>query len=74
MISVSLIPWQPMELLPEDRKDGRRILLWNQLGISVAAWDETEGVEGWCLSFSGLPVAKFPVVAPTYWSDINPPI
>ncbi|MBB4150738.1 hypothetical protein [Sphingobium scionense] len=74
MISVSLIPWQPMELLPEDRKDGRRLLLWNQLGTSVAAWDNTEGAQGWCLAFGGLPAGKFPVVAPSYWSDINPPV
>lgn len=74
MISVSLIPWQVMELLPEDRKDGRTMLLWNQLGVSVAAWDDTEGAQDWCLAFAGLPAGKFPVVAPTHWSDINPPV
>ncbi len=74
MNSVSLIPWQAMELLPEDRKDGRPMLLWNQLGVSVAAWDNSDGVEYWCLAFGGLPTGKFPVIAPTHWSDISPPV
>ena len=50
------------------------MLLWNQLGVSVAAWDGTEGAQDWCLAFAGLPAGRFPVIAPTHWSDINPPV
>lgn len=41
MITVPLIHWQPIDNIPEDRKDGRDLLLWDTMGASVASWSGT---------------------------------
>lgn len=80
MITVPLIDWQPIATLPEDRKDGRAILITDGEGTyAVAHWDAYAASDplsnecvGWRdagdMGWGGLVGQQ-----PTYWADINPP-
>jgi hypothetical protein len=70
MITVPLINWQPIESMPEDRKDGRMVLLWDG-GPDIGSWNPSGiwGASGfWEAQYEGLPIE-----APRFWADINPP-
>ena len=42
MITIPLINWQPIANMPEDRKDGRSILITDGDGLHVVVhWDES---------------------------------
>lgn len=82
MIIAKLIDWQPIASLPEDRKDGRIMLLWADDQAVTARWN-AEIVEygvprptrgAWDTGFfSGPTDDPETVTSPTYWADINPP-
>lgn len=61
------IGWHPILSMPDDRKDGRQMLLWCPLGndAAVATADSVSGLFFSCDSASPL--------EPTYWADINAP-
>lgn len=66
MITAKHIPWEPIGTMPEDRKDGRRMLLWEGDQPVLGRWNSDsecwEEPESW---------QQFEDV--TYWADINPP-
>lgn len=75
MITVPLINWQPIANIPEDRKDGRDMLLWTDkayLGgwMSDDFWTRIWRSEpGWAVDDErGSPIENV-----RYWADINPP-
>jgi hypothetical protein len=79
MITVPLINWQPITSIPEDRKDGRRLLLWANSKAYIAHWDSvdalwrtTEAENDWGGGSVDLD-PKNPADVPTHWADINPP-
>jgi hypothetical protein len=45
MITAKHIPWEPIATLPEDRKDGRRLLLWEIDLPAIGRWDSDR--QGW---------------------------
>lgn len=70
MITVPLINWQPITNIPEDRKDGRDMLLWDD-AARVGVWDPSDYYGepfGWCDSSE-----RGARIDPTHWADINPP-
>jgi hypothetical protein len=67
----SPIAWQPIATMPDDRKDGRHVLVWEQDGAFVAAYDaEMSTGEHW-----GWADARENGVRlnPTHWADIASP-
>lgn len=78
MIVAKLIDWQPMAAMPDDRKDGRLLLLWSAVGgTQLGYW----GGDGWRsdLGFQQSNGGEAPLFTEekfadlTYWADINPP-
>jgi hypothetical protein len=71
MIAIPLINWQPIANMPEDRKDGRQMLLWVVDGAYIGAWDsETSSGKPWgWADFYENGVR----LEPSHWADINPP-
>jgi hypothetical protein len=67
MITAKHIPWKPIGTLPEDRKDGRRLLLWEVDLPVIGRWDSDR--EGW-----EHPESMHILEEVTYWADINPPV
>lgn len=71
MIIVNSIPWQPIEDMPEDRKDGRQVLLWNE-GPNIGSWHKGprwyDNGPGWIDDGEGGPIDDV-----TAWADINTP-
>lgn len=69
--------WQPIETLPEDRKDGRQVLLWSKLYKAVTAtWRGDKSPRwgaGWDAGFSTRDNDYDDVTDATHWADINPP-
>ncbi len=65
MIVAKSIPWEPIGAMPEDRKDGRDLLLWaaDISGAEIAAWND-----GVWVNRSG-----FTIRGVSYWADILPP-
>lgn len=70
MITVPLIHWQAMGALPDDRKDGRQILLWDDGGCNVATWNGQAWDSGYASEVDGDPLL---IDLPKFWADINPP-
>lgn len=66
MITAKHIPWEPIATLPEDRKDGRRLLLWEIDLPAIGRWDSDR--QGW-----EDPESMRILEDVTYWSDIAPP-
>ena len=69
------IDWQPINNIPKDRKDGRRVLLWtareHSTGAEVGSWQEPPFPEDpwrWEDIREGMPIEGV-----THWADINPP-
>ncbi|QOV96337.1 hypothetical protein [Novosphingobium sp. ES2-1] len=62
---VSMIEWRPIESMPDNRKDGRYLLLWDADGAVVASWnaDDWERSGGFDDPIDGI----------THWADINRP-
>ena len=67
MITAKHIPWEPIGTLPEDRKDGRRLLLWEADLPVIGRWDSDR--EDW-----EDPESMHILDEVTYWADINPPV
>ena len=67
MITAKHIPWEPIGTLPEDRTDGRRLLLWEVDLPVIGRWDSDR--EGW-----EDPESMHILEEVTYWADINPPV
>src|SRR3546814_5586626 len=44
MITAKHIPWEPIGTLPEDRKDGRRLLLW-EVDLPVRSEEHTSELQ-----------------------------
>lgn len=56
-----LIDWHPIATVPDDRKDGRDVLLW--IGsVAVCSW-----CDGWCDAVGR------PVRGASYWADAEGP-
>ncbi|SLJ91217.1 hypothetical protein [Novosphingobium mathurense] len=67
MITAKYIPWEPIDILPPDRKDGRRMLLWEGDLPVIGRWDaERQGWED--------PEDMHLLEEITHWADINPPV
>ena len=66
MITAKYIPWEPIGTMPGDRKDGRRMLLWEGDGAVIGRWDDER--KAWEDPES---MRLFEEI--TYWVDINPP-
>lgn len=66
MITAKYIPWEPIRALPDDRKDGRHMLLWEGDRPVIGRWDD--GRKGW-----EDPEGMHLFEEITYWADINPP-
>lgn len=72
MITVPNINWQPIANMPEDRKDGRRLLLWQDDEPFVAHWDDwRDGM--WMRAVNDAENDAAPQ-NPQFWADINAPI
>lgn len=67
------IDWKQIETMPEDRKDGRQMLLWDYSGANVATWDARycHWYSGYASELDGSPIA---IEDATFWADINAPI
>lgn len=82
MITVPLINWQPIATMPDDRKDGRQMLLWDDGQAATARWN-ADAVEygipratrgAWDTGHaSGTRDDPDTVAEPAFWADINPP-
>lgn len=63
IIEAAPVFWRSLDTIPEDRKDGRDVLLWLDAGYPVlCAWD---GV--WC------DAVGHPVAGATKWADVEGP-
>ncbi len=71
MIVPRTIPWEPIAAMPDDRKDGRPMLVWTPSGAEVASWEadvwDNEG-PGWVEQQERMRVEFV-----THWADISPP-
>ncbi|MCI4591123.1 hypothetical protein MOK15_13605 [Sphingobium sp. BYY-5] len=67
MITSKHIPWEPIATLPENRKDGRRMLLWEGDLPVIGRWDSQREV--W-----EDPESMHLLEEITHWADINPPV
>lgn len=66
MITAKYIPWEPIGAMPGDRKDGRRMLLWEGDGAVIGRWDgERKGWED--------PEGMHLFQEITYWAYLTPP-
>lgn len=45
VITAKYIPWDPIGAMPDDRKDGRLMLLWEGDRPVIGRWDD--GRKGW---------------------------
>jgi len=71
MITVPLINWQPMSMMPESRKDGRFVLLWADGTPEVGSWNNSSvwDTDGWWeAQYEGANITNV-----SWWADINPP-
>ena len=66
MITAKHIPWEPIGSMPLDRRDGRRMLLWESDTPLIGRWDSTRG--GW-----EDPENMHLLEDITHWADITPP-
>lgn len=74
------IPWQPIATMPEDRKDGRPMLITDGDGLyAVAHWDAyaasdplTHECVGW-RDVGDMGWGGTIGLEPTHYADINPP-
>lgn len=71
MTTAQHIRWKPIATMPEDRKDGRSMLVWTPSGAVVASWEadvwDQEG-PGWVEQQERMRVEYV-----THWADILPP-
>ncbi|MDO6416242.1 hypothetical protein Q4F19_17785 [Sphingomonas sp. BIUV-7] len=68
MVTLPLIHWQAIAAMPDDRKDGRDMLLWNG-DAEVGAWfDNGLDGPGWAGTRDVLPIENV-----THWADISLP-
>jgi len=59
---VTYLNWRPIADIPEDRKDGRDVLLW--IGrVIIASWCDV-----WCDAVGR------PVRGAMYWADVEGPV
>ncbi|WP_293921119.1 hypothetical protein [Sphingobium sp. UBA5915] len=54
--------WQAMEMLPDDRRDGRDVLLWADGYAAICSW-----CDGW------RDAVGREIMAPAAWADIVEP-
>lgn len=77
MIYVNSIAWEPIETIPDDRKDGRQILLWSDgkaLLCRYIVGAPADLLLPWIIEtgeFRGTDILAPPGVR--FWADINPP-
>lgn len=65
------IPWQPIATMPDDRQDGREMLLHIDGGKVVIGWSETNAfypLGGWRTD-----AGRLDMVDITHWADITLP-
>lgn len=68
MTPTTPLPWKPISEIPDDRLDGREVLIWREdLQRAVTAeWDDGKWIDGdYAVNFDGAVV--------TYWADLTPP-
>ncbi len=76
MITVPLIDWKPITAMPDDRKDGRQILLWEGSQVVAVRWAATPWrVEPgfWDTGFVMETGGDAIEAVGEWWADINPP-
>jgi hypothetical protein len=76
MITAKHITWEPIGAMPEDRKDGRQILLWEGEQAVAVRWVATPWrIEpgfwdtGFVMEIGGDAIEA----VGEWWADINPP-
>jgi hypothetical protein len=59
-----MIPWRPIAELPDELKDGRKVLLWKERWAFVGEWDDKNGWtdQEWDR-----------IANPTHFAEITPP-
>ncbi|QEH82010.1 hypothetical protein EIK56_25235 [Sphingomonas sp. C8-2] len=73
MIVPRSITWRPIASMPEDRKDGRTMLLWSSDAAALGQWavnppGRPNGWQGW-----EDPEQWHEIAEVTHWEDIDPP-
>lgn len=69
-----MIEWKPIDEMPDELKNGRQVLLWDDgeaiVGVFVPLGGVFEtSVDGWCVnSFECQPILRV-----THFAEINPP-
>jgi hypothetical protein len=59
------IDWQPIAIVPCERKDGRHLLLW-QGEAFIGRWVTDADHAAWA-------TVSDRIITPTHWADVNPP-
>ena len=75
-MTAPLIPWQPIAAMPDDRKDGRDLLIWSAGQAMIADWREGWGGEaiiGLWHAWNTDPEWWIMPGDVTHWADLNPP-
>ncbi|HEY0958108.1 MAG TPA: hypothetical protein VGE05_02415 [Novosphingobium sp.] len=71
MTQPNAIAWHPIETMPADRRDGRRILLWADGEPEIGVWSKVRvwgAGPGWNDVMDGDLLGE-----PTHWADIVSP-
>lgn len=71
-----MIDWKPIGQLPDDRKDGRPVLLWADGEPWVAVWDNTPyGLTSETAPYGWADAREngARITDPEWWSDISVP-
>jgi hypothetical protein len=66
------IPWEPISSMPEDRRDGRQVLLWGEGEFWVATWDP-EASSGQPSVWIDARENRIRLASPNWWADLTPP-
>jgi hypothetical protein len=72
MIVARSIGWEPMGTMPDDRKDGGPLLLWQAGQPRIGAWDSEPDRAGEPWGWADF-YENGVRLSPEYWADINPP-
>lgn len=71
-----MITWTPTDQMPDELRDGRDVLLWDNGHCTVGAWRRT--LEAWLLSdglggFACDELGDGYCIQPTHFAEITPP-
>lgn len=71
-----MIDWKPVAEMPEEMKDGRRVLLWSPLDEVEAVscrWCSNPDWAGWAYADEVLADVEPDGPEPTHYAEITPP-